>query len=159
MTHSAGNTDQPFRQTTEHPEAFEPIDRREFSEIALSLLDQYRIDSADDPLAIFIKVVDTMNANQREAISQFEAAIALAGVEFGRIDLAIEKAEETQKRVEALTRALDRLEKDFTSTTDRIRERSTFAIVLNHLSPFIYGIFGAIITLLVAFIILRLKIL
>ena len=146
-------------QSAEHPESFKPIDRRQFSETALSLLDQHRIDNANDPMAIFIRIVDTMNATQREAISQFEAAIALAGIEFGRIDLAMEKAEETQKQVETLTRALERLQQDFTSTTNKIRERSNFAIVLNHLSPFIYGLFGATITLLVAFTILHLKIL
>lgn len=156
---SAESTDKPVEQSAEHPGPFKPIDRRRFSETALSLLDQYRIDNANDPMAVFIAIVDTMNANQREAISQFEAAIALAGIEFGRIDLAIEKAEETQKRVETLTRAMERLQKDFTSTTNKIRDRSNFAIVFNHLSPFIYGLFGATITLLAAFIIFRLKIL
>ena len=39
------------------------------------------------------------------------------------------------------------------------RERSNFAMVLNYLSPFIYGLFGATITLLAAFIIFHLKIL
>ena len=67
-----------------------------------SLLDRYRIDNANDPMAIFVSIVDKMSANQREVISRFEAAIALAGVEFGRIDLAIEKAEETQRQAEAL---------------------------------------------------------
>lgn len=159
MILSAKGADRPVGQSAEHPELFEPIDRRRFSETALSLLDQHRIDNANDPMAIFISIVDAMNANQREAISQFEAAIALAGIEFGRIDLAIEKAEETQKRVDTLTRGLETLQKDFTSTTNKIRERSNFAIVLNLLSPFIYGFFGATITLLAAIIILHLKIL
>ncbi len=43
-------------------------------------------------MAIFILIVDKMSANQREVISRFESAISLAGVEFGRIDLAIGKA-------------------------------------------------------------------
>ncbi len=157
MKLSAENRDKPSGQSIEPREPFKPIDRRNFSETASSLLDRYGIENANDPVAIFITIVDAMNANQREAISQFEAAIALAGVEFGRIDLAIEKAEETQKRVETLTRALDKLQKEFTSTTNKIRERNNFAIVLNHLSPFIYGFFGATITLLVAFTILHLK--
>ena len=158
MMVSSENTDKQIERLTEYRESFRPIDRKEFSETALSLIDRYRIDNANDPVATFIAIVD-MNANQREAVSQFEAATALASVEFGRIDLAIGKAEETQKRVEALIKALDRMQKDFTLTTNKIRERSIFDIVLNHLAPFIYGVFGAIITLLVVFVILRRKIL
>src|ERR1700761_560157 len=86
--------------------SFRAIDRNAFSESALTLLDVYRIDNADDPMAIFVSIVDKMSANQREVISRFESAIALAGVEFGRIDLAIEKAEETQRQVETLVLAL-----------------------------------------------------
>jgi hypothetical protein len=157
MMLSSENRDQPFGQPTDDPELFKPIDRREFSEIALSLLDLYRIDSANDPIAIFITILDRLNADHRKAISQFEAAIALATVEFGRIDLAIEKSEEIQMRVETLAKALDRLQIDFILTTNKIRERSNFAIVLNHLNPFIYGLFGATIALLVAFVILHLK--
>ena len=159
MIVSSENTDKQVRRLTEYPESCRPIDRKEFSETALSLIDRYRIDNANDPMATFIAVADKMNASQREAVSQLEAATALAGVEFGRIDLAIGKAEETQKRVETLIKALDKLQKDFTSATNKIRERSVFDIVLNHLTPFIYGVFGAIITLLVVFVILRLKIL
>jgi hypothetical protein len=159
MIPSAENREKNSGEPIVQPKSFKPIDRRKFSETALSLLDQYRIENANDPMAVLISIVDTMNANQHEAISQFEAAIALAGIEFGRIDLAIEKAEETQKRVETVTKALDMLQKDFISTTNKIRERSNFAIVFNHLSPFIYGLFGAAITLLVAFTILRLRIL
>ena len=159
MMVSSENTDKQIGRLTEYRDSFRPIDRKEFSETALSLIDRYRIDNANDPVATFIAIVDQMNANQREAVSQFEAATALASVEFGRIDLAIGKAEETQKRVEALIKALDRMQKDFTLATNKIRERSIFDIVLNHLAPFIYGVFGAIITLLVVFVILRLKIL
>jgi hypothetical protein len=137
----------------------EPIDRNEFSENALYLLDRYRIDNANDPMAIFVSIVDKLGTNQREVISRFEAAIALAGVEFGRIDLAIEKAEETQRQVEALMVALDQTQKDFALTTNKIRQRSNIDIMLNHLKPCIYGLFGAILTLLVVFISLRLKIL
>jgi len=159
MIVSSENTDKQVGRPTEYAESFKPIDRKEFSETALSLIDRYRIDNANDPVATLIAILDKMNASQREAVSQFEAATALAGIEFGRIDLAIGKAEETQKRVEALIKALDKMQKDFTSTTNKIRERSIFDIVLNHLTPFIYGVFGAIITLLVVFVILRLKIL
>src|ERR1700735_533250 len=101
----------------DHPGLCRAIDRNEFSESALSLLDLYRIDNADDPMAIFVSMVDKMSANQREAISRFESAIALAGVEFGRIDLAIEKAEETQRQVETLLLALKQTQKDFALTT------------------------------------------
>jgi hypothetical protein len=156
---SSENTDKQVGRLTEYRDSFRPIDRKEFSETALSLIDRYRIDNANDPVATFIAIVDQMNANQREAVSRFEAATALASVEFGRIDLAIGKAEETQKRVEALIKALDRMQKDFTLVTNKIRERSIFDIVLNHLAPFTYGVCGAIITLLVVFVILRLKIL
>jgi hypothetical protein len=100
-----------------------------------------------------------MSTSQREVISRFEAAIALAGVEFGRIDLAIGKAEETQQQVEALVLALAQTQKDFALTTNKIRERSNFDIVLNHLKPCIYGIFGAILTLLIVLVIFRLRIL
>ena len=61
----------------------------EFSENALLLLDRYRIDDANDPMAIFVSIVDKMSANQREVISRFESAIALAGVEFGRRTMII----------------------------------------------------------------------
>lgn len=159
MIVASENTDKRVGRLTESPESFRRIDRNEFSETALSLIDRYRIDIANDPVATLIAIVDEMNANQREAVSQFEAATALAGVEFGRIDLAIGMAEETQKRVEALIKALDKMQKDFTSVTNQIRKRSIFDIVLNHLAPFIYGVSGAIITLLVVFVILRLKIL
>jgi hypothetical protein len=137
---------------------YRPIDRDALSESALSLLDQYQIDDANDPIAIFVSIVDKMAANQCEVISRFEAAIALAGVEFGRIDLAIEKAEETQKQAEALVSALCRTQKDFAERTNKIRQRSNFDILLNHLKPCVYGIFGAVLTLLVLFV-LRIKIL
>jgi hypothetical protein len=88
-------------------EPFKPLDRNDLSENALLLLERYRIDNANDPMAIFVSIVDQMSAHQREVISRFEAAIALAGVEFGRIDLAIAMAEETQRQVAALTLALD----------------------------------------------------
>src|SRR6202035_4334218 len=117
-------------------EPFIPIDRDAFSETALFLLDRYRIENANDPMAIFISIVDRMSANQREIISRFEAAIALAGVEFGRIDLAIEKAAEIQSQVQALMMALDATQKDFALTTNKIRQRSNFDIMLNHLKPF-----------------------
>lgn len=141
------------------PDSFKPIDRDAFSENALFLLDRYRIDNANDPMAIFVSIVDRMSANQREVISRFEAAIALAGVEFGRIDLAIEKAEETQRQAEVLLVALGRAEKDFALTTNKIRQRSNADIVLNHLKPFIYVLFGAMLTLLILFARLHLKIL
>src|SRR5271163_3266436 len=91
--------DAAFGDSNDGPGLFRAIDRNEFSESALFLLDLYRIDNAHDPMAIFVSIVDKMSANQREVISRFESAIALAGVEFGRIDLAIEKAEETQRQV------------------------------------------------------------
>ena len=133
-------------------EPFEPIDRSRFSESALLLLDRYRITNAKDPLAICVSMIDNLNANQREVISRFEAAIALAGIEFGRIDLAIEKAEETQRTVKALMLALDQTQKDFASTTNKIRQRSNCDIILNHLKPCIYGLFGAALTVLIIFI-------
>jgi len=148
-----------FGYPEDRSEPFQPIDRNEFSENALFLLDRYRIDNANDPMALFVSMIDKMSANQREVISRFESAIALAGVEFGRIDLAIEKAEETQREVDALLVALDQTQKDFALTTNKIRQRSNSDIVLNHLKPCIYGLFGAILTLLVIFISLRLKIL
>src|ERR1700750_115276 len=118
-------------------EPFKPLDRNELSENTLFLLDRYRIDNANDPMAIFASIVDQMSAHQREVISRFEAAIALAGVEFGRIDLAIEKAEETQRQAEVLLATLGRTQKDLALTTNRIRQRSNADIVLNHLKPFI----------------------
>ncbi len=51
---------------------FRPLDRNEFSEIALLLLDRYRVDDANDPMAIFVSIVDKMSAHQREVISRFE---------------------------------------------------------------------------------------
>jgi hypothetical protein len=159
MNLSAEKRDEQFGNREDRTEPFKPIQRNEFSEDALFLLDLYRIDDANDPMAILVSMLDKMNANQREVISRFEAAIALAGVEFGRIDLAIEKAEETQKQVEALVVALDHTQKLFAFNTNKIRQRSNSDIILNHLKPFIYGLFGAILTLLVVFISLRLRIL
>ncbi len=137
---------------------FRPLDRNAFSENALFLLDLYRVDDANDPMAILVSIVDKMSAQQREVVSRFEAAIALAGVEFGRIDLAIAKAEETQRHVEALVIALEQTQKDFAVTTNKIRQRSNSDIILNHLKPCIYGLFGAILALLVVFIGWHLKI-
>jgi hypothetical protein len=159
MNLSAEKRDEQLRNWKDRTEPFKPIERNEFSKDALFLLDLYRIDDANDPMAIFVSMVDKMNANQREVISRFEAAIALAGVEFGRIDLAIEKADETQKQVEVLMAALDQTQKLFAFNTNKIRQRSNSDIILNHLKPCIYGLFGAILTLLVIFISLRLKIL
>ena len=159
MRPSTEKRDEPIDCLEDSPDSFKPIDRDAFSENALFLLDRYRIDNANDPMAIFVSIVDRMSANQREVISRFEAAIALAGVEFGRIDLAIEKAEETQRQAEALLVALGRTQKDFALTTNKIRQRSNADIVLNHLKPFIYGLFGAMLTLLVLFARLHLKIL
>ena len=84
-----------FGFSEDRAQPFRPLDRNQFSEDALLLLDRYRVDDANDPMALFVSIVDKMSAHQREVISRFEAAIALAGVEFGRIDLAIGKAEET----------------------------------------------------------------
>jgi hypothetical protein len=139
--------------------SFRAIDRNAFSESALTLLDVYRIDNADDPMAIFVSIVDKMSANQREVISRFESAIALAGVEFGRIDLAIEKAAETQRQVETLLLALRQTQKDFALTTNKLRQQSNADILLNHLKPCIYGLLGAILMLLIVFVHFRLRIL
>jgi hypothetical protein len=159
MNLTAGQRDDRAGHPQVRPQTFKSIDRNEFSENALFLLDRYRIDDANDPMAILVSIVDKMNANQREIISRFEAAIALAGVEFGRIDLAIAKAEETQSQVESLMIALVRTQQDFALTTDKIRQRSNLDITFNHLKPFVYGLFGAILALLSIFISLRLKIL
>ena len=159
MTLSAASKKEPMEPLAENPDSFKPIDRTEFSGPALSLLDQYRIENANDPMAIFITIVDKMNAHQREAISHFEAAIALAGVEFGRIDLALEKAGEVQKRVESLANELERLQKVYLSIPSQSREPGNLAPRFNRLTPFISSLLGAGITLLVAFIVLRLKIL
>jgi hypothetical protein len=147
-----------FGDPEECSEPFKPLDRNELSENALFLLDRYRVDNANDPMAVFVSIVDQTSAHQREVISRFEAAIALAGVEFGRIDLAIATAEETQRQVAALTLALDQMQKDFALTTNKIRQRSNSDIMLNHLKPCIYGLFGAILALLAVFISLRLRI-
>lgn len=133
------------------------LDRNQFSDDALSILDRYQIRNANDPMVILIGTIDRMNANQREVISRFEAAIALAGIEFGRIDLAIQKAEEIQQQVESLAVKLDRTQKDFALRTDKIRQRSNSDILMNHLKPFIYCAFGAVLTLLVFFVLLRVK--
>lgn len=159
MNLSAGRRDEQFGYAEERPEPFTAIDRNEFSENALFLLDRYHINNANDPIAIFVSIVDKMSANQREVISRFESAIALAGVEFGRIDLAIGKVEEIQRQVEASIIALGQTQKDFARTTNKIRQRGNADIIFNHLKPCIYGLFGAILTLLVIFISLRLKIL
>jgi hypothetical protein len=159
MRPSAARREEPVEALEGRSDSFKPIDRNELSEDALFLLDRYRIDNATDPMAIFVSIVDKMSANQREVISRFEAAIALAGVEFGRIDLAIQKAEETQRQAEALLVALGRTQKDFALTTNKIRQRSNADIALNHLKPFIYGLFGATLALLVLFARLHLKIL
>jgi len=159
MSLSAERGDQQSGYAEKRPEPFTAIDRNEFSESTLFLLDRYHINNANDPMAIFVSIVDKMSANQREVISRFEAAIALAGVEFGRIDLAIGKAEEIQRQVEASIIALDQIQKDFALTTNKIRQRGNSDIMLNHLKPCIYGLFGAILTLLVVFISLHLKIL
>ena len=148
-----------FGSSPERIQPFRPLDRNELSEHALLLLDRYRVNDANDPMAVFVSIVDKMSAHQREVISRFEAAIALAGVEFGRIDLAIGKAEETQRYVKALAAALDQTQKDFAVTTNKIRQRSNFDIILNHLQPCIYGLFGAILALLVVIISLHQKIL
>jgi hypothetical protein len=133
------------------------IDRNQFSEDALSILDRFHVKNATDPLAILIGTIDRMTANQRELISRFEAAIALAGIEFGRIDLAIQKTEEIQQRVESLVAAVGLMQNDFAVTTDKIRQRSNCDILLNHLKPFVYGLFGAALTLLILFAVFRLR--
>src|SRR3984893_7484909 len=159
MRPSAARSDEPVEALEERSDSFKPIDRNEFSENALFLLDRYRIDNANDPMAIFVSMVDKMSANQREVISRFESAIALAGVEFGRIDLAIQKAEETQRQAETLLLALRHTQKDFALITNKVRQRSNADIVLNHLKPCIYGLLGAILMLLAVFAYLRLSIL
>jgi hypothetical protein len=133
------------------------LDRDQFSDDALSILDRYQVRNASDPMAILIGTIDRMTSNQREVISRFEAAIALAGIEFGRIDLAIQKAEEIQRQVEFLVTKLDRTQKDFAVTTDKIRRRGNSDIVLNHVKPFIYGLFGTVLTLVVLSVWFRMK--
>jgi hypothetical protein len=159
MNLSAVERDNGAGHSQEGAEPFKPIDRNEFSENALFLLDRYGVENANDPLAIFVAIVDQMNANQREIISRFEAAIALAGVEFGRIDLALGKAEETQSQIGTLVMSLDRIQQDFALTTNKIRQRSNLDITFNHLKPFVYGLFGAILALLSVYLSFRLRIL
>jgi len=52
-----------FSEDRVHP--FRPLDRNEFSENALLLLDRYRVDNANDPMAIFVSIVDKMSIHQR----------------------------------------------------------------------------------------------
>ena len=101
MNLTAGQRDDRAGHPQVRPQTFKSIDRNEFSENALFLLDRYRIEDANDPMAILVSIVDKMNANQREIISRFEAAIALAGVEFGRIDLAIERPKKHKAKLRA----------------------------------------------------------
>jgi hypothetical protein len=159
MSFSAEQKEALVRLPAVSSDGFKPIDRSSLSENGLFLLDRYGIENANDPIAVFVSMADEMSANQREVISRFESAIALAGVEFGRIDLAIAKAAENQMQAEALIVALDEMRKDFTLTTDKIRQRSNSDIIFNHLKPCIYGLFGAILTLLVLFVSWHLKIL
>ena len=98
MRPSTERRDEPMRCLEDSPDSFKPIDRDAFSENALFLLDRYRIDNANDPMAIFVSIVDKMSANQREVISRFETAIALAGVEFGRIDWPLKKRKKLNGR-------------------------------------------------------------
>ncbi len=158
MIFPIGKGAEPQVQSKEALDGSVALDRNQFSDDALSILDRYQIRNANDPMAILIGTLDRMNANQREVISQFEAAIALAGIEFGRIDLAIQKAEEIQLQVETLVTKLDRTQQDFALTTDKIRRRSNSDILLNHLKPFIYGIFGSVLTLVALFFLYRMKI-
>jgi hypothetical protein len=158
MVSSIGKGAEQQAQSEEALDGSAALDRNQFSDDALSILDRYQIRFANDPMAILIGTLDRMNANQREVISRFEAAIALAGIEFGRIDLAIQKAEGIQQQVEALVTKLDRTQQDFALTTDKIRRRSNSDILLNHLKPFIYGIFGSVLTLVVLFVLYRMKI-
>ncbi len=135
------------------------VDRTGFSEVARSLLDLYRIENANDPLAVLITILDKMQAEQYRILSRIETANVLADVEFGRIDLAVARLNETKKEAEALFVGLSRLQKDFRLTTDKIRERSSIDILFNHLKPVIYGLFGSTITLLVIVFFLRSKLL
>ena len=129
------------------------------SEIAQSLLDLYRIENANDPLAVLITILDKMQAEQYRILSRIEAANVLADVEFGRIDLAVTRVSEMQQATQAVLAELSKLQKDFRLTTDKIRERRNVDILLNHLQPLIYGLFGSLITLLVIIFFLRSKIL
>ena len=129
------------------------------SEIAQSLLDLYRIENANDPLAVLITILDKMQAEQYRILSRIEAANVLADVEFGRIDLAVTRVSEMQQAAQAVLAELSKLQKDFRLTTDKIRERRNVDILLNHLQPLIYGLFGSLITLLVIIFFLRSKIL
>ena len=62
MRRSTERRDEPMDCLENSPDSFKPIDRDAFSENALFLLDRYRIDNANDPMAIFVSIVDRMRA-------------------------------------------------------------------------------------------------
>jgi hypothetical protein len=122
------------------------LDRSQYSDWALKIIDKRNLTNQDDPVVAMIELLDDLRVRLekgaaieelRTVASHFEINLALAQVEFGRIDLALES-------IDKFTDRLDQIEKRFTHTTDKVLKQSVAAIAINYVMPLVYALFGVV---------------
>jgi hypothetical protein len=153
---------------TQGDELVLPIDREAFSAVALNLIERFKLnrlgslDNANDAMLCILAAldqyhqgnteqVDVLLTNQRDraeqetrlldALSKFETLAASTAVEFGRIDLAL-------NRMEQIERELAMVKTDLETVAQKIQGTDGWSIALNFVSATLYVLLGAAITLL-----------
>jgi hypothetical protein len=133
-------------QTTSDHMDIIPVDRNHYSDWALGIIEKRGLTSGDDPVVTMITLLDELriklekdaSIDELKAVaSRFEGNLALAQVEFGRIDLALDS-------IQKFTERLDNIEKRFTQTTDKVLKQSVAAIAINYVMPLVYVLFGVV---------------
>jgi hypothetical protein len=84
---------------------------------------------------------DRQQARLLEALSKFEELAASTAVEFGRIDLALNRMEEIEQRLSATQAELKTVAK-------HVQKSDAWSIALNFVAAALYILLGALITLL-----------
>lgn len=91
--------------------------------------------------------IDNQNARAEqearllEALSRFEALAASTAIEFGRIDLAL-------NRMEGLEQELSAMQTQLRAVSRTVQKRDAWAIALNFIAAALYILLGALIALL-----------
>src|ERR1700758_1173616 len=133
-------------QTTSDHMDIIPVDRNHYSDWALGIIEKRGLTSGDDPLVTMITLLDELriklekdaSIDELKAVaSRFEGNLALAQVEFGRIDLALDS-------IQKFTESLDNIEKSFTQTTYKVLKQSVASIAINYVMPLVYVLFGVV---------------
>ena len=95
----------------------------------IGLLDTFRLKILED---LSLRQLDT-------TATQMNSALARAEVEFGQIDSFLKVLREAILQQKSL-------EKRFTRTTNKVLRQNIVSIVINHVTPLVYVIFGVVLS-------------